>query len=50
MFEKGLLGYAGNSNKNVIIAMQIETADSIKNMETISVSQAAPVRLGRARS
>ena len=36
MFEKGLLGYAGNSNKNVIIAMQIETADSIKNMEEIS--------------
>lgn len=34
--KKGLLGYVGNSNKNVIIALQIETADSIKNMDSIA--------------
>eukprot|EP00743_Colponemidia_sp_Colp-15_P016279 GILK01019834.1.p1 GENE.GILK01019834.1~~GILK01019834.1.p1 ORF type:complete len:209 (+),score=27.53 GILK01019834.1:3-629(+) len=31
----GLLGYVPNSNKNVIIAFQIETHDSIKNIEEI---------------
>jgi len=34
--KAGLLGYVGNSNKNVIIAIQIETADSIKNMDDIA--------------
>jgi 4-hydroxy-2-oxoheptanedioate aldolase len=34
--KKGLLGYVSNSNKNVIIALQIETADSIKNMDAIA--------------
>lgn len=34
--KKGLLGYVGNANKNVIIALQIETADSIKNMDAIA--------------
>jgi len=29
----------GNANKNVIIAMQIETADSIKNMESIAATE-----------
>jgi len=29
----GLLGYVGNWNKNAIVAIQIETADSIKNIE-----------------
>lgn len=33
--KDGLLGYVGNSNKNVIIAVQIETADSIKNIDEI---------------
>jgi 4-hydroxy-2-oxoheptanedioate aldolase len=33
---QGLLGYVGNANKNVIIALQIETADSIKNMDAIA--------------
>lgn len=31
----GLLGYVGNSNKNVVIALQVETADCIKNLEEI---------------
>jgi 4-hydroxy-2-oxoheptanedioate aldolase len=35
MNKDGLLGYAGNSNKNVIVAVQIETADSIKNIDEI---------------
>ena len=34
--KAGLLGYVGNSNKNVIIALQVETADCIKNMEAIA--------------
>jgi 4-hydroxy-2-oxoheptanedioate aldolase len=33
--KDGLLGYVGNSNKNVVIAVQIETADSIKNIDEI---------------
>jgi len=33
--EKGLLEYVGNSNKNVVIALQVETADCIKNIEEI---------------
>jgi len=33
--EHGLLGYVGNSNKNVIIALQVETHDCIKNIEEI---------------
>jgi 4-hydroxy-2-oxoheptanedioate aldolase len=31
----GLLGYVGNSNKNVVVAVQIETASSIKNIDAI---------------
>jgi 4-hydroxy-2-oxoheptanedioate aldolase len=37
--KKGLLGYVGNANKNVIIALQIETADSIKNMDAIASTE-----------
>ena len=33
--EKGLLGYCGESNKNVIIALQVETADCVKNIDSI---------------
>ena len=33
--ESGLLEYVGNSNKNVVIAVQIETADCIKNIDSI---------------
>lgn len=33
--EKGLLEYVGNSNKNVVIALQVETADCVKNIEDI---------------
>jgi len=33
--EKGLLGYVPNANKNIIVALQIETADSIKNIDEI---------------
>jgi 4-hydroxy-2-oxoheptanedioate aldolase len=36
MNKDGLLGYAGNWNKNVILALQVETADCIKNMAEIA--------------
>ncbi|KEG11295.1 P28 protein [Trypanosoma grayi] len=35
MNEHGLLGYAGEANKNVVVAFQVETADCIKNIEEI---------------
>jgi len=31
----GLLGYVGNSNKNVIVALQVETASCIENIDSI---------------
>lgn len=34
--KAGLLGYVGNANKNIIVALQVETADCIKNMEEIA--------------
>src|SRR5436190_11267382 len=34
--KDGLLGYVGNSNKNVIVALQVETASCIKNMKEIA--------------
>jgi 4-hydroxy-2-oxoheptanedioate aldolase len=36
MNAKGLLGYAGDWNDNVICAMQVETADCIKNIDEIA--------------
>ena len=36
MNARGLLGYAGDWNSNVIVAMQVETADCIKNMDEIA--------------
>jgi len=36
MNKAGLLGYAGNANKNVIIALQVETASCIDNIEAIA--------------
>jgi len=36
MNAKGLLGYAGDWNNNVICAMQVETADCIKNIDQIA--------------
>jgi 4-hydroxy-2-oxoheptanedioate aldolase len=36
MNKKGLLGYAGTANDNVIVALQVETADCIKNIEEIA--------------
>lgn len=33
MFQSGLLGYATDWNKNVIIAVQVETHDCIKNID-----------------
>ncbi|EKF31080.1 hypothetical protein MOQ_005089 [Trypanosoma cruzi marinkellei] len=35
MNAKGLLGYAGEANKNVVVAFQVETADCITNIEEI---------------
>src|ERR1700677_1378180 len=34
--KDGLLGYVPNANKNIMIALQVETADCIKNMEAIA--------------
>ena len=34
--KDGLLGYVPNANKNIIVALQVETADCIKNMEEIA--------------
>jgi 4-hydroxy-2-oxoheptanedioate aldolase len=34
--KAGLLGYVGNANKNIIVALQVETADCIRNMEEIA--------------
>ena len=36
MNKEGLLGYAGAANNNVIVALQVETADCIKNMDEIA--------------
>jgi 4-hydroxy-2-oxoheptanedioate aldolase len=34
--KAGLLGYVGNANKNIIVALQVETAACIDNMEEIA--------------
>src|SRR5437870_4939482 len=36
MNREGLLGYAGAANNNVIVALQVETADCIKNIDQIA--------------
>ena len=36
MNKAGLLGYAGAANDNVIVAIQVETADCIKNIDEIA--------------
>ena len=36
MNREGLLGYAGKANENVIVALQVETADCIKNIDQIA--------------
>jgi 4-hydroxy-2-oxoheptanedioate aldolase len=36
MNPKGLLGYAGAANDNIIVALQVETADCIKNIDEIA--------------
>ncbi len=36
MNREGLLGYAGGANNNVIVALQVETADCIKNIDEIA--------------
>src|ERR1700683_3651117 len=36
MNKAGLLGYAGAANDNLIVALQVETADCIKNMAEIA--------------
>lgn len=36
MNKEGLLGYAGAANKNVIVALQVETAACIENIEEIA--------------
>jgi 4-hydroxy-2-oxoheptanedioate aldolase len=34
--KAGLLGYVGNANKNVVVALQVETASCIKNIKEIA--------------
>ncbi|MBM3810838.1 MAG: hypothetical protein FJW20_04315 [Acidimicrobiia bacterium] len=34
--KAGLLGYVGNANKNIVVALQVETAACIKNMAEIA--------------
>jgi 4-hydroxy-2-oxoheptanedioate aldolase len=36
MNKEGLLGYAGAANNNIIVALQVETADCIKNIVEIA--------------
>jgi 4-hydroxy-2-oxoheptanedioate aldolase len=36
MNKAGLLGYAGSANANTIVALQVETADCIKNIDEIA--------------
>src|SRR3954452_15422849 len=36
MNKGGLLGYAGAANDNFVVALQVETADCIKNIEGIA--------------
>src|SRR5215467_7213971 len=36
MNRAGLLGYAGAANENIIVALQVETADCIKNIDEIA--------------
>ncbi len=36
MNKKGLLGYAGAANENTVVALQVETADCIENIEEIA--------------
>ncbi len=36
MNKEGLLGYAGGANSNIIVALQVETADCIKNIDEIA--------------
>jgi 4-hydroxy-2-oxoheptanedioate aldolase len=36
MNREGLLGYAGGANTNVIVALQVETADCIKHIDEIA--------------
>jgi len=36
MNKGGLLGYAGGANSNIIVALQVETADCIKNIAEIA--------------
>ena len=44
MNKGGLLGYAGAANDNVIVALQVETADCIKNIDEIAaVKGSTPV-------
>jgi 4-hydroxy-2-oxoheptanedioate aldolase len=36
MNRAGLLGYAGKANENILVALQVETADCIKNIDEIA--------------
>ena len=44
MNKAGLLGYAGNANNNIIIALQVETASCIENISEIAAVPGADWR------
>lgn len=41
--KAGLLGYVGNANKNIIVALQVETAACIEHMEEIAAVPGADI-------
>ena len=45
MNKDGLLGYAGNWNKNAIVALQVETASCIENIEEIALFRGHDISL-----
>src|SRR6201981_1264498 len=48
MNKAGLLGYAGGANDNLIVALQVETADCIKNMTELAAGPGVDILfLGR---
>ena len=41
--KAGLLGYVGNANKNIIVALQVETASCIEHIDEIAAVHRVPI-------
>jgi len=41
--QHGLLGYVGNSNKNVVVALQVETASCIENIDSVVATKGVDI-------